>query len=119
MIMCVCHIRMTIERAFGKFKQQWRLFSSTLPRYYPTELGAFLQAAFVLHNVSIDIDGPPQDDEQLVDPHSSREIFSGDEATSLRTENFASLSRQEKVSARAGKNLRNSIKDYLEMFIKE
>ena len=48
---------MCIERAFGKFKSQWRLFHTGAPRLYPAELTNLLLAAVVLHNVTIDIDG--------------------------------------------------------------
>ena len=66
--------RMTIEQAFGKFKTQWKLFASTLPRYFPHEMGAFLQAAFVMHNVTISVD-QGEDETFEDDPHLSKHIF--------------------------------------------
>ncbi len=79
----------TIERTFVKFKSQWRLFSTTLPHYYPNELGKFLQAAFVLHNVTItDVD------EYEDDPHrSSVGLIRAKFDTSSLSSNFSLIPR--------------------------
>ena len=105
--------RMTIERTFGKFKSQWKLFASIFPHYYPEQTGLFLQAAFVMHNVTISID---QDTEPYPDdPHLSV----GDERPSADLEeiNSGRVNNVERRSAAEAKKIRNDIKDYLELFV--
>ena len=110
---------MTIERAFGKFKSQWKLFASTLPRYFSDELTLFLQAAFVMHNLTITIDQP---DEEVFpdDPHLSKEIHADLSSVTLRQEIASACgeNQQERRSQVHAQTIRNRIKDYLELFIK-
>ena len=114
---------MTIERCFGKFKGQWRLFTSTLPRYYPDDLGLFVQAAMVCHNVTIDVDHA--EDPTLAtqefpeDPHLSR-IIEDPIKNDVRTAADATsgdASALEKTSAKIAKRMRDAIRDYLEMHL--
>ena len=107
---------MTIERTFGKFKAQWKLFGSTFPKYYPHETGLFLQAAFVMHNVTIMID---KDQETYPDdPHLSGVIGVLDRSSDYLQEiNSGRLANVERRSATEAKEIRSNIKEYLELYI--
>ena len=109
--------RMTIERCFGKFKAQWKLFASTLPRYYPEEIGKFLQAGFVMHNVTINVD-QDIDSSFSDDPHLGRIIDDDLSRQELRRINNLTGNAAEKLSKTEAKRIRNTVKDYLEMYIR-
>ncbi|XP_014220279.1 protein ANTAGONIST OF LIKE HETEROCHROMATIN PROTEIN 1-like [Trichogramma pretiosum] len=47
--------RVTVERAFGLFKQTWRMFHKTL-EYPPDKVEAAVQCACILHNVMINLE---------------------------------------------------------------
>ncbi len=111
--------RMTIERSFGKFKGQWKLFASTLPRYYPDELSCFLQVAFVMHNVTIDIDQADHYDPIFPEDEHRRARIDERDAKKLGTKINSRKGKEEKVSAAAGLQIRAKIAEYLELFVSD
>jgi len=111
--------RMTIERSFGKFKGQWKLFATTLPRYYSDDLRPFLQAAFVMHNVTIDIDQAALYDPGFPDDAHSRGCIDERDAKAMCAKINRHKGREEKASAAAGLNIREKIAEYLELFVDE
>jgi len=100
-------VRMVIERCFGKFKSQWRLFGVNAPKFYPNEMTRLLLAAVVLHNITIDIDGAGWHPSYKLDPANKICIDA--------EHDISPLTRTEEDLQRDGYALRDQIADSLQI----
>jgi len=97
--------RLTIERAFGKFKGQWQMFNTTQPVWFSEDISLFVHACATLHNITIDIDGGGQASEaDLAFPMDPLEDLGAADAAEVQ-----SPSVSEALSKERGRELRRNI----------